>query len=245
MSWVRIEDRAPEHRKQLAAGPAACWLWLCGLAYANRQPQHDGFIPSAALPLLGCGARAAKEAARLVDVGLWERVEGGWWIHDYHEYQLTPDQLSARAAAGRRGGVRSGEMRRSKREANGEAFGEANGKQTLKQTRSDHRTSPDPDPGSDKNKTAASETRSPRADAREPPNRRRSDPTTQAASESFDSTPGESESGTRLVAPVVKAHRALAPPEPLSADLEARRQAQLRELESRREEFEPAAGAKS
>lgn len=154
MSWVRIEDRAPEHRKQLAAGPAACWLWLCGLAYANRQPQHDGFIPTAALPGLGCGAKASKEATRLVEVGLWERVSGGWQIHDYHAYQLTPDQIRVRSESGRSGGVKSGETRRSKREANGEAFGEANGKQTLKQTRSDHRTSPDPDPGSERSKTS-------------------------------------------------------------------------------------------
>lgn len=148
MSWVRVDDRAPEHRKQLAAGPSACWLWVCGLAYANRQPQHDGFIPTAALPLLG--AKASREAARLVEVGLWERVDGGWQIHDYHGYQLTPEQIRVRSESGRSGGVKSGESRRSKREANAEANCEAD----AKQKRSGHRTSPDPDPGSEKNKTS-------------------------------------------------------------------------------------------
>ena len=154
MSWVRIDDHAPEHRKQLAAGPAACWLWLCGLAYANRQPQHDGFIPTAALLGLGCGAKAPRDATRLVEVGLWERVDGGWQIHDYHAYQLTPEQIRVRSESGRSGGVRSGETRRSKREANGEANAKQTVKQTVKQTGSDHRTSPDPDPGSERSKTS-------------------------------------------------------------------------------------------
>ena len=86
MSWVRIDDRAPEHRKQLAAGPVACWLWVCGLAYCNRQPARDGFIPVAVLPMLYPLLGVLKHATRLVDVGLWHRGEGGYLVHDYNDF---------------------------------------------------------------------------------------------------------------------------------------------------------------
>jgi hypothetical protein len=26
MSWIRLDDRVPDHRKMLAAGAEACWL---------------------------------------------------------------------------------------------------------------------------------------------------------------------------------------------------------------------------
>ena len=91
MSWVRIDDRAPEHRKQLAAGPIACWLWVCGLAYANRQTAHDGIIPSAALPMLGAIPNVSRHAARLVDVGLWDAIDDGYRIHDYNDFGPEAD----------------------------------------------------------------------------------------------------------------------------------------------------------
>jgi len=125
MSWVKIDDRAPEHRKQLAAGAVASWLWVCGLAYANRQPARDGFVPTAVLPMLYPIPGVAKQAERLVDAGLWERVDGGFQIHDYLDFQPSRtevEQASARkAAAGRVGGRKSGEARRSRSEAGVEA----------------------------------------------------------------------------------------------------------------------------
>ena len=209
MSWVRIDDRAPEHRKQLAAGPAACWLWVCGLSYANRQSQHDGFIPHAALGLLGCGARAHKDAARLVEVGLWEAADGGWYIHDYDHYQMSKEQVLDRAARGRAGGIQSGVSRRSKLEAEPEAVAsskrEANGKQTFKQTGSKReaktnqtRTIPSPSPDPRKAQiTATADTRSSARETPEPPNGATQDPG--PAAEVLDLPQPESESGTGLL----------------------------------------------
>lgn len=121
MSWVAIDDNAPEHRKQLAAGPAACWLWVCGIAYCNRQKARDGFIPEAKVAVLYPIPNAKREAERLVSAGLWKRVEGGYLVHDYHEYQPTAEQIEAMREAKRRagsaGGKRSGEVRRAKADA--------------------------------------------------------------------------------------------------------------------------------
>ena len=95
MSWVKIDDHANEHRKQVAAGPAACWLWACGLMYANRQPTRDGFIPVGVVSMLFAGA-SKKLAEKLVEVGLWEATDGGYRVHDYHEYQPTQEETDER-----------------------------------------------------------------------------------------------------------------------------------------------------
>ncbi len=116
MSWVRIDDRAPEHRKLLEAGPLAAWLWVCGLCYCNRQKARDGFIPASALPVLYPMPKPGTHAEKLVSAGLWEPVNGGYLIHDYHDFQPDAETANAiseaRREAGRRGGKRSGEARR-------------------------------------------------------------------------------------------------------------------------------------
>ncbi|MBV9311572.1 MAG: hypothetical protein JOZ73_12105 [Solirubrobacterales bacterium] len=120
MSWVRLDDGFSEHPKILAAGPQAGWLWVCGLAYCNRQKKKDGFIPERMIRLLADLRSVAKLAMKLVAVGLWEIVQGGFRVHDYHEYQPSTERSDAerrevsatRAALGRIGGERSGEARR-------------------------------------------------------------------------------------------------------------------------------------
>ena len=82
MSWPTLDDVAYQHRKQLAAGAKACWLWTCGLCYCERQERKDGFIPNAIVKLLYPGL-GPKEAKRLVDVGLWENANGGYVVHEY------------------------------------------------------------------------------------------------------------------------------------------------------------------
>lgn len=144
MSWVRIDDGAPDHPKLLKAGAEACWLWVCGLAYCNRQAKkRDGFIPTEKVPALYPIRGAMRLADKLVEVGLWERVDGGFLVHDYLEFQPTSDLRAARAEAGRRGGQRSGEVRRSN--------GEAKPKQVAS-TKEPIGSNPDPDPDPDPEK---------------------------------------------------------------------------------------------
>jgi hypothetical protein len=121
MSWAAIDDNAPEHRKLLAVGPVACWLWVCGIAYCNRQKARDGFIPETKISVLYPIPNAKREAEKLVAGGLWERVDGGFLVHDYHDYQPSAEEVEAMRQAKRRagsaGGKRSGEVRRAKAEA--------------------------------------------------------------------------------------------------------------------------------
>jgi hypothetical protein len=99
VTWAKLDDRANEHRKQLAAGAEACWLWACGLMYANRQPARDGFIPDQALPMLYPFKRVAPLAKKLVEVGLWKKVPGGYLIHEFEHWNQTKDQADARREA--------------------------------------------------------------------------------------------------------------------------------------------------
>jgi hypothetical protein len=86
MAWVRLADDFYDHPKVLSAGAPAAWLWICGLAYANRY-LTDGFVPAAAVRRLTDLDDPFRLAAKLVDVGLFEAVDGGYRIHDYAEYQ--------------------------------------------------------------------------------------------------------------------------------------------------------------
>lgn len=88
MTWVRIDENFPEHPKVAAAGDDAAWLFVCALAYCNRQ-LTDGFVPSAAIRRLTSHSRPIVLAVKLIEVGLLERDEerGGFVVHDFLQYQ--------------------------------------------------------------------------------------------------------------------------------------------------------------
>jgi hypothetical protein len=81
VAYLKIDDNAPHHKKFLKAGPPASWLWLCGVAYAQRH-QTDGFIPEIALETLGVKEHA-ELVPRLLEVRLWDRAEDGYQVHDF------------------------------------------------------------------------------------------------------------------------------------------------------------------
>jgi hypothetical protein len=110
VSWVKVDDQFFRNPKVMSAGRDARDLYLVGLCYC-AQSLTDGFIPRAALRVLGAEAEideAQSGADRLVKVGLWELAAEGYMVHDYLEYQPTKERVLAtrevRAEAGRRGG---------------------------------------------------------------------------------------------------------------------------------------------
>jgi len=111
MTWVKLDDGMPQHPKILAAGPVAFALDVAGLCYSNRH-QLDGVLPAHTLPVVLPGvADPVAVADRLVEVGRWEQIEGGYRIHDIHDYQFTAEQVRElsrkRAGAGAKGGSKS------------------------------------------------------------------------------------------------------------------------------------------
>jgi hypothetical protein len=96
VTWVRIDDRYATHQKMLRAGGIAIAVDVAGMCYCAGHGT-DGFIPTEALaaaaPFLN-KRQAMAAAGRLVEVGRWVPIDGGWRIHDY----LTYNPSAAEAA---------------------------------------------------------------------------------------------------------------------------------------------------
>jgi hypothetical protein len=102
--WVKLDDKFPRHPKVLQAGPLAAWLYVCGLVYCG-QFLTDGVVPKAVVPTLADfgsvpGAPSIAELVeQLLSVGLWERVPGGYRIHDYLDYNPSREAVRCRSVA--------------------------------------------------------------------------------------------------------------------------------------------------
>ena len=108
MAYIQVEASVRTHRKFLKAGPAASWLWLCGVGYC-QDGLTDGFIPFEAIDFLGIkGTTARKLKVTLVAVGLWDEVAGGWQVHDYLKHNKSAaavaDVKARRGSGGKDGG---------------------------------------------------------------------------------------------------------------------------------------------
>src|SRR5437773_2606613 len=77
MAYIQVEASVRTHKKFLKAGPAASWLWLCGMGYC--QEQKTDIVPLSALRYLGV-PRPQRLIPALVASGLWQSVEGGWKV---------------------------------------------------------------------------------------------------------------------------------------------------------------------
>lgn len=86
MPWAKFDDGYPSHPKMLSAGLEALGFDVCGVCYSSKY-LTDGFIADAALAAVYPSAKNPRKlAAKLVEVGRWEEVEGGYLIHDFNEY---------------------------------------------------------------------------------------------------------------------------------------------------------------
>ncbi len=114
MSWVRLDDGAPGHRKIVGLSDAAFRLWVVGLTHCNQQANDGRFSSHAARimtgylasPELGRGA-----IAELCAAGLWAETADGYEVHDYLEYQPSQEE---RCAANKAAAERMRKMRAAK-----------------------------------------------------------------------------------------------------------------------------------
>ncbi len=89
MSWHATDDRFPSHSKvyelrQYTCHDSSVALWLLSGAWCSGQVGHNftGYVPSHMIHMFGI-TNPAEAAQALVDVGLWESRDGGWWFHDW------------------------------------------------------------------------------------------------------------------------------------------------------------------
>jgi len=104
VAWVKIDDNFADHPKIASAGPLGMALQVAALCYCNRY-LTDGFIPRAMAPRLVYFEGFAEPhdvITRLIEVGIWIEVEGGYRIHDYLEYQPSKADIEATASSAER-----------------------------------------------------------------------------------------------------------------------------------------------
>jgi hypothetical protein len=101
VGWVRWDDDFYDHPKWIKAGPLGIALGSVSTAWCNRN-LTDGFVPAAKVPTLisfdgiedgGQQVTPAGIAERLVEVGLWNAVPGGYEIHDYLDRQPSKAEV--------------------------------------------------------------------------------------------------------------------------------------------------------
>jgi hypothetical protein len=140
MSWLRLNDQGGTHPKVAYVGNEAYGAW-CRMAQWSSAYGTNGFVPEV-VALWFAGKKRVLERLlsypRPYAVGLLERREDGYVIHDFQQYNPSAQEVEerrealseARRAAGRVGGLRSAEAR-AKHAA---TKVEAKGKQAVPQT---------------------------------------------------------------------------------------------------------------
>jgi hypothetical protein len=103
LNWSRLDANIATNHKTLAllgtrGGDHALLVNLFSHGYSTGHGT-DGFIPKAAL---GTFHGTPKDAALLVEVGLWDESDGGWEIHDWHDYQPTTEENQKRSERARK-----------------------------------------------------------------------------------------------------------------------------------------------
>lgn len=96
LPWIRLDTTLADHPKvlELVDDKAfqAAFAHMMAMTYCGKHGT-DGFIPRTALAFIH--ARKA-DADRLVKVGLWLVVQGGWAIHGWDEYQVSDEEAKRR-----------------------------------------------------------------------------------------------------------------------------------------------------
>lgn len=132
MAWTRIDDEFKSNLKIRKAGGDGVLLYIYGLVHCNTK-LTNGYIDEAYLPQLYADAFCKSPKItlkKLVDLGLWLAVLGGYEINDFLLYNLSKSQVEERREskidAGRTGGHASGQSRRqAKSEAQPQADAQA------------------------------------------------------------------------------------------------------------------------
>lgn len=96
MSWTRICGTAAFHHKVIAAGNEAFGAFVRMVAHSG-ETLTDGHVPDAVARTITTG----RVLARLVSAGFLVEVEGGYTIHDFHDYNPPASEVKARRDAER------------------------------------------------------------------------------------------------------------------------------------------------
>lgn len=108
MVWFKVDDNFAFHPKTLAATNSAIGLWVRAGSWCGAN-LTEGRLPADLISTLG-GLK--RDARKLVEVGLWDEVDGGYQFRNWEEFQPTKAQVDAEREANRK---RQAEYRARKR----------------------------------------------------------------------------------------------------------------------------------
>lgn len=120
MPWGRVDDDFYDHPKVEALGARrlpCVGLYFLAISWSNRY-LTDGRVPLDRIRKLGGSVTTAQ---RLVEVGLFDLVDGEYSVHDFLAKNKSREQVEAerevKAEAGRKGGLSRGKQIRDEAEA--------------------------------------------------------------------------------------------------------------------------------
>ena len=104
MPFARILVDVYSHPRFIRAGYDGCGYWMLALAYLRHQESSNGFLADdiITVPLAGKRAKCRKLCEKLVTVGLFERVEGGYLLLRYAENNDTKEVIKGNRSAARK-----------------------------------------------------------------------------------------------------------------------------------------------
>jgi hypothetical protein len=92
MTWVKIDDKLPNHGKVEALSDRAFRIYVTSICYSSAN-LTDGEITKGSLTKIGA---TPKIAETLVAAGLWDTTSrGGWAVHDYLVYNRSKLRVKA------------------------------------------------------------------------------------------------------------------------------------------------------
>lgn len=97
MPWTKLDDGFYDDPKVLEAGNEAVGVFCRALTYCGKQ-LTDGYVrEDVALFLAG----KRRPIHRLVEVGLWDRVDGGYLVVAYLRFNPSREQVETERARSR------------------------------------------------------------------------------------------------------------------------------------------------
>ena len=98
MTWIKIDDSLPDHPKLIGLTDLAFRVHIKALCHSGRY-LTDGFISYATYR--SWITLEQEPANELTGNGLWDKVESGYQIHDYLEYQSSRNKVDEQKKANR------------------------------------------------------------------------------------------------------------------------------------------------
>jgi hypothetical protein len=109
MSWIKLDDKCPDHPKVGGLSDRAFRAWVTAMCYSSAY-LTDGVLPAVLLQRV-----PAKVRAELLAAGLWVATDGEIVIHDYLEHQTgrADVERERERSRERRAGIRPADDRRT------------------------------------------------------------------------------------------------------------------------------------